>query len=185
MGDPVPEMKASVGAVADRPPATGWKCFDPETEEYLEDPSLTCNIFISSSPCCLTISLSGRAKQVQSKCEGEYKSTGLFKAGRLVKNRGRDSSIAYFFLPQVFAQEGASVCYLFVQNGSWAVCSDLNGNQMYIDSGSAGLRCPAAPESKVNRRLAEINDWGFNVGTEMGDFEEGGIVVKCSIHNQP
>ena len=85
MGDPVPEMKASVGAVADRPPATGWKCFDPETEEYLEDPSLTCNIFVSSSPCCLTISLSGRAKQVQSKCEGEYKSTGLFKAGRLVK----------------------------------------------------------------------------------------------------
>ena len=85
MGDPVPEMKASVGAVADRPPATGWKCFDPETEEYLEDPSLTCNIFVSSPPCCLTISLSGRAKQVQSKCEGEYKSTGLFKAGRLVK----------------------------------------------------------------------------------------------------
>ena len=85
MGDPFPKMKASVGAVADRPPATGWKCFDPETEEYLEDPSLTCNIFISSSPCCLTISLSGRAKQVQSKCEGEYKSTGLFKAGRPVK----------------------------------------------------------------------------------------------------
>ena len=85
MGDPVPQMKASVGAVADRPPATGWKCFDPETEEYLEDPSLTCNIFVSSPPCCLTISLSGRAKQVQSKCEGEYKSTGLFKAGRPVK----------------------------------------------------------------------------------------------------
>ena len=89
MGDPVPEMKASVGAVADRPPAKGWKYFNPDTEEYLEDPSLTCNIFVSSPPCCLTISLSGRAKQVQSKCEGEYKSTGLFKAGRLVKKKQR------------------------------------------------------------------------------------------------
>ena len=64
---------------------------------------------------------------------------------------------------------------------------------MHIESGSAGLRCPAAPESKVNRGLVidgelaipERSDWGFTVGTGIGDFEEGGIVVKCSIHNQP
>ena len=84
MGDPVPEMKASVGAVADRPPATGWKCFDPETEEYLEDPSLTCNIPVTLPPCCLTVTMGGEAKAIQGKCEGKYQSTGLVSMGRQV-----------------------------------------------------------------------------------------------------
>ena len=78
-------LKASVGAVPNQPPTTGWMFYNYNTKEWEADESLSCSsIFVSSPPCCLTISLSGAAKQVQGKCEGEYKSTGLVSAGRLV-----------------------------------------------------------------------------------------------------
>ena len=52
-------------------------------------------------------------------------------------------------------------------------------------SGSAGLRCPASPESKFNKR-DNINDWSFNKAGEDGEenWEEGGVVVSCSVHDQ-
>ena len=78
-------LKARVGAAPDQPPTTGWKFFNYDTNKHEVDESLSCSSnFVSSIPCCLTISLSGAAKQVQGKCEGEYKSTGLVSAGRLV-----------------------------------------------------------------------------------------------------
>ena len=94
------------------------------------------------------------------------------------------------FLSQVFQLEGAADRYLFVNNynnwPSWAIWSDLKGEKRFIRSGSAGLRCPARPESKFTKRF-DTNDWVFNKAGEDDeeDFEEGGIVVRCSVHDQP
>ena len=49
-----------------------------------EDPSLTCSLPSTSPPCCLTVTLSGAAKEAHGDCEGEYKSTGLISMGRPV-----------------------------------------------------------------------------------------------------
>ena len=93
-----------------------------------------------------------------------------------------------FFLSQVFKLEGAADRYLFVKPGSsnWGIFSDLKGKKRFIGSGSAGLRCPARPERKFNKRF-DTNDWSFNQAGEDDeeDFEEGGIVVRCSVHDQP
>ena len=72
------ELKASVGAVPNQPPTTGWKYYG------YDDESLSCIIPVTSPACCLTVSLSGEAKETQGKCEGKYKSIGLTSAGRPV-----------------------------------------------------------------------------------------------------
>ena len=61
----------------------------------------------------------------------------------------------------------------------------MNGEKRFIRSGSAGLRCPASPESKFNKRF-DTNDWSFNKAGEddKEDWEEGGVVVSCSVHDQ-
>ena len=74
---------ASVGGEPNQPPTTGWKFYN--LGKYDEDPSLRCTIPSTSPPCCLTVILSGAAKEAQGKCEGEYKSTGLVSMGREVK----------------------------------------------------------------------------------------------------
>ena len=75
-------FKACVGNESSRPPTTGWKVAT-ETE-FVADPSLICSAASTSPPCCLTVKLSGRAREAQGKCEGEYKSTGLLHLGRQV-----------------------------------------------------------------------------------------------------
>ena len=77
-------LKASVGVVPNQPPPTGWKFYNPDTKEYEPDELIGCRDFVSSPPCCLTISLSGAAKEFQGKCEGEYESTGLVSRGKPV-----------------------------------------------------------------------------------------------------
>ena len=78
-------LKASVqGEEPNQPPTTGWKFYNWETRKYEEDPGLTCTIPATSPSCCLTVSLSGRAKELQGKCEGKYESTGLISMGREV-----------------------------------------------------------------------------------------------------
>ena len=78
-------LKASVGRkVGDEPPTAGWQFYNCSTNKYEEDGSLTCNNFLASTPCRLTLSLNGRAKEVQGKREGVYKSTGLVSMGREV-----------------------------------------------------------------------------------------------------
>ena len=76
-------LKASVGGEPNKPPTTGWKYYIMSTGNY-EDTSLSCTIPSTSPSCCLTVSLSGAAKEAQAKCEGEYKSTGLVSCGREV-----------------------------------------------------------------------------------------------------
>ena len=102
-----------------------------------------------------------------------------------------------FVLSQVFKLEGSFDYYLFVKPGysHWSICSDLKGwiftsdlkpKKRNIISGSAGLICPASPESKFSRR-DDNNDWSFNKAGDFDkeDWEEGGVVVQCTIHDQP
>ena len=60
-----------------------------------------------------------------------------------------------------------------------------NAEKAFIASGNAGLRCPACPENKFNKRH-NINFWLFNKAEEDGteDWEQGGVVVSCSVHAQ-
>ena len=89
--------------------------------------------------------------------------------------------------PQVFKLEGSTDCYLFVKPDmvNWGIWSDLTGENRFIRSGSAGLRCPASPESKFNKSFNQ-SDWQFNKAGEDDeeDWEEGGVVVRCIVHNQ-
>ena len=68
----------------DQPPATGWKFYNWDTREYEADESVTCEANVAPTPCCLTVNLSGAAKEVQGECEGEYKSSGLISSGKPV-----------------------------------------------------------------------------------------------------
>ena len=74
----------------DQPPPTGWKFYNWETDEYEADESVTCEANVALTPCCLTVSLSGAAKEVQGECEGEYKDTGLLSMGRKASRSPRN-----------------------------------------------------------------------------------------------
>ena len=75
-------LKASVGDDPTLPPSTGWKFNN--LGYFEEDPSVICTRPAGSPPCSVTLKLSGLAKDLQGKCEGEYKDTGLRSAGRQV-----------------------------------------------------------------------------------------------------
>merc|ERR1712080_210710 len=51
--------------------------------------------------------------------------------------------------------------------------------------GSAGLRCPASPESKISKSF-DTNNWEFNESGDGDgwDFKEGGVIVQCAVHDQ-
>ena len=72
-----------MGAEPNQPPSTGWKFYNWDTG-YEVDTTISCSIYVNSPPCCLTVTLSGAAKEAHGKCEGEYKSTGLISMGRPV-----------------------------------------------------------------------------------------------------
>ena len=93
-----------------------------------------------------------------------------------------------FFLSQVFKLEGDTDCYLFVKpdmvtRPPWLIRSDLDGKErcMYIQSTSAGLSPGLKCAARCNR-----SDWSFNKAgeDEEEDWEEGGIVVHCTVHDQ-
>ena len=65
-------------------PQIGW--LFSKGEDFEEDPSLICSQPSSSPPCCLTVTLSGAAKEAHADCEGEYKSTGLVSMGKHVSS---------------------------------------------------------------------------------------------------
>ena len=75
-------LVASLGDNTLIPRSTGWKFYNGKSFE--EDPHLTCNSTDTSSSCCVTVSLSGLAKEIQRECKGEYKDTGLRSMGRKV-----------------------------------------------------------------------------------------------------
>ena len=75
-------LKASVGYGSTLPPSSGWQFCSGYTNKFEEDPSVTCSV--PSSPCSVTVSLSGLAKDFQGECEGEYRDTGMRSMGRQV-----------------------------------------------------------------------------------------------------
>ena len=78
-----PYLRAGMGKEPSHPPLTGWKFYNKDTRKYEEDPRMTCCI-PTSPPCCLTVSLSGPAKEKHAICEGEYRDTGLRSLGKPV-----------------------------------------------------------------------------------------------------
>ena len=92
-------LKASVGDESTVPPTTGWKFYNIVNSKYEEAPGLTCTIPATSPSCCLTVSLSGRAKELQGKCEGKYESTGMFSFGREV---GVSSQTVLYITKNIF-----------------------------------------------------------------------------------
>ena len=78
-------LKAAAVGDSKSPPTTGWKFYNCDTAEYEDDATATCTLSeVPSPPCLLTLTLTGSAKEFQARCEGEYKSTGLFCNGRQV-----------------------------------------------------------------------------------------------------
>ena len=99
-------LEASVGGEPNQPPTSSW-IFESESvgDRWVEDPTVSCTIQSTSPPCCLTVSLSGAAKEAQGKCEGEYKSTGLVSTGREVKLQFDQN---FHLSLKVFKLEGSS-----------------------------------------------------------------------------
>ena len=78
-------LKANVGADSLLPPTTGWLFKNWGTGHFEEDKSLACAPpQASSPPCCLTIHLTGPARDAVGQCEGVYHSTELMSMGRKV-----------------------------------------------------------------------------------------------------
>ena len=85
----------------------------------------------------------------------------------------------------MFKLEGSPGCFLFVKSNStnWVIFSNLQGDTKYLRTGSAGSDCPAHPRNKINTR--GLNDWSFNKAGEGedADYEEGGILLRCNVHD--
>ena len=87
---------------------------------------------------------------------------------------------------KVFKLEGSSDFFLLKKPGkvNWGIWSNLKFDERYIRSGSAGKVCPAHPQNKFNKK-DNLNDWLFNKAEEDDneeDWEEGGVVVHCTVH---
>ena len=85
----------------------------------------------------------------------------------------------------MFKLEGSSDCYLFVKPGmsNWSIWSNLVGDKRFIKSGRARHDCPAHPVNNYGGK--DIINWEFNktVKTPSEDWEQGGITLHCSIHD--
>ena len=75
-------LKASVGNNPDQPPTNGWKFYNFDTYDYVDDPSLSCTLPTSTS-CVLTVVLTNLEEHAE--CAGVYKATGLVSMGREVE----------------------------------------------------------------------------------------------------
>ena len=88
----------------------------------------------------------------------------------------------------MFKLESSVDRYLFVKPGMiiWSIRSSLDAEKSFIESGSAGESCPAHPSNLSRHKQSfNVNNWQFNKASENqeGKFEEGGVVVRCSVHD--
>ena len=69
-----------------QPPFSGWmvKDWDTSANRYVPDSTMTCCIPTATPPCCLTLTLSGEARELHGRLEGTYTDTGLVSMGRPV-----------------------------------------------------------------------------------------------------
>ena len=72
-----------MGNNPDQPPTNGWKFYNFDTYDYVDDPSLSCTLPTSTSSCILTMVLTNLERHAE--CAGIYKATGLVSAGRKVE----------------------------------------------------------------------------------------------------
>ena len=83
--------------------------------------------------------------------------------------------------------EGSDDHYLFVRHGCWSIWSSLEAEKVYINSGSAGQPCPAHPRN-ASHLEDETKEWSFNKAddndVDSKDWEEGGVVLHCSVHTK-
>ena len=79
-------FKAPMTAGPNQPPFSGWmvKDWDTSANRYVPDSTMTCCIPTPTPPCCLTLTLSGEAKELHGRLEGTYTDTGLVSMGRPV-----------------------------------------------------------------------------------------------------
>ena len=76
--------------------------------------------------------------------------------------------------------EGSDDHCLFVSPGwiSWSIGSSLKAEKVY---------CPAHPRNASNLREGS-KEWKFNKADDKGvdseDWEEGGVVIHCSVHTK-
>ena len=91
-------LKSSEAADPFLPPTMGWLFYNWKTYDYEEDETLTWSLPSSSPPCCLTLTLSGAAKEAHGHCEGEYKSTGLISQGRPVNMLWQCNNITFYIV---------------------------------------------------------------------------------------
>ena len=78
-------LNANVGADPLLPPTSRWLFNNQDTYNFEEDESLACAPpEASSPPCCLTVHLTGPAKDAVGQCEGVYQSTELISSGKKV-----------------------------------------------------------------------------------------------------
>jgi len=88
---------------------------------------------------------------------------------------------------QVYKLEGSDDKYLFLNSEnfqiSWIVWSSLKGEEGYIASASSGHPCPAHSRNRINTKDG-FKDSLFNAarGSDF-DWKEGGVEIKCSVHN--
>ena len=75
-------LKASVGNNPNQPPTNGWG-FNDDDGGFVDDPSLTCTLPISTSSCILTVVLTNLEQHAE--VADVYKDTGLVSAGRKVE----------------------------------------------------------------------------------------------------
>ena len=60
------------------------KDWDTSANRHVPDSTMTCCIPTPTPPCCLTLTLSGEAKELHGRLEGTYIDTGLVSMGRPV-----------------------------------------------------------------------------------------------------
>ena len=77
-------LKARLGDNKHIPPTSGWQFRNRDTKKFENDPRVKCTTMAPSTPCNVTVSLSGLAKETEGRCEGEYQETGLFSVGKKV-----------------------------------------------------------------------------------------------------
>ena len=124
------------------------------------------------SPCNITITATGTAAEVAADYLGSYVSTEEWSEGRRsFKPEGRGENAE-----------------LQVEYGRWR----FGIGPGLVESGCAPSLCPADPRvpknytSDLNGSFGQTSGWRFIARIdELGgqEYEEGGIVVSCSVHN--
>jgi len=133
-------LRAKVETEEDKktPPVQGWQYADGG--KWQSDPTLEASRQVSK-PCSeVLVELHGAAKEKQPEC------AGIYRPMKGWHNRGR------WVLQNTSSKKER---YLTVRTGHtvWMISDDIDGENGFIQSGSAGGLCPADPTTGISPRL--------------------------------